>query len=556
MLLPEQRRWFDALEDSLEPWERERIDEEELEDAFSRNVTFGTGGIRALMGVGPNRLNRLTVAQASCGLSRHLLKSCAASPSVVVAYDTRRHSREFAQTAVRTLAHAGVRAAMFEGPQPTPVLSYAVRALGANAGVVITASHNSMEYNGYKVYGPEGEQATEKLALSIQAEMATVDPFEVQIADEDEAFAQGSVSWVPQEVVRGYESAVLQQSVGVGCAGLRVVYSALNGTGIASARHMLDRIQASYSCVPEQSEPDGTFPTCPAPNPEHERAMRMAMEQALAEGADLAIANDPDADRIGVAMRCGNEMRLLTGDEVSLLLLDFVCQATTLPQDPIAMTTIVSSPLLDSIASANGIALRRTLTGFKYIGEQLNALERQGRLGDFVLGVEESCGYLRGSYVRDKDGLIALVLACEMTAWHKQHGRDLASALDDIYQRYGYMVSHQISHELPGVDGRNAIHETMCELRERSCETMAGLKVIRVVDYQQKAKMPGDSSQVLPPANVVEFDLEHGCRLIIRPSGTEPKVKAYCFAGGGTLREAQERLSAMVSYTKDILKVE
>ena len=553
MLPPDQRRWFDALEDSLEPWEFERIDDEELEDAFSRNVTFGTGGIRALMGVGPNRLNRLTVARASHGLSRYLLRSCGADSLVVVAYDTRRHSREFALATVRTLACSGIRAVMFKDPQPTPVLSYAVRKLGAMAGVVITASHNSMEYNGYKVYGPEGEQATERLAQSIQAEMAAVDPFEVPLADDD-ALLSEDVVWVSQEIVRGYEEAVLRQSVGVGCAGLRVVYSPLNGTGIASARHMLDHIRAEYSCVPEQSGPDGTFPTCPAPNPEHERAMRLAMRQALSEDADLAVANDPDADRIGVAMRHGSEMRLLTGDEVSLLLLDFLCQTTSLPPSPIAMTTIVSSPLLDSIASANGIALRRTLTGFKYIGEQLNVLERQGRLGDFVLGVEESCGYLRGSYVRDKDGLIALVLACEMAAWHKAHGRDLASALDDLYGRYGYMVSHQISHELPGVDGRSAIHEMMRELREKPCQTMAGLKVMCVVDYQQETKMPGDPSQTLPPANVIEFDLEHGCRLIVRPSGTEPKVKAYCFAGGRTLRETQGRLSAMVSYTKDILR--
>ena len=540
------KRWSDELAGDVEPWELERAaSASEREDAISRDVTFGTGGIRALMGIGPNRLNRLTVARASAGLASYLRGAGIARPLVVIAYDTRRHSFDFARVAAGAFAAAGVRALLFEEPCATPLLSFAVPHLQADAGVVITASHNPMEYNGYKVYDRLGDQATDEFAHAVQAAISTFDPFEVPICPFDEALEQGLVGWVDPDVNRRYLDAVLAQSAGIDCGEISVVYSPLNGCGLAPAKVVLQERSVRHEFVEPQCEPDGTFATCPKPNPELEDAMRLAMEQAIAHGADLALANDPDVDRIGVAVRCEDGMRLLTGDEVGLLLTDFVCNATELPQHPIAITTIVSSPLLDAIANEAGVALRRTLTGFKYVGEQINLLEAQGREREFVIGVEESCGYLRGTYVRDKDGVVSLMLVCELAAWHARHGRSLLDALDRLYERYGYLVSHQVSVELKGIEGRQAMDQLMTRLRTTPPTQVGGLEVLSTLDYEGGAPMPGDPSQTLPPANVYQLDLVDGCRLIMRPSGTEPKIKAYCFARGNSKVQAAERLIRM-----------
>ena len=539
-------RWEQALLADVEPWEVARAKQpSEREDAVSRDVSFGTGGIRALMGIGPNRLNRLTVARASAGLAAYLLGTCDHQPKVVVAYDTRCHSLDFARIAAGALAAAGVHACVFAGPCATPLLSFAVPRLGADAGVVITASHNPMEYNGFKVYGSSGDQATNELAHAVQVAIREQDPFRVPVEPFEEGVSAGRISQVDSSMQDDFVQSVLAQSTGVSCSDLPVAYSPLNGCGLGPVSATLDARGVRYVLVEEQCEPDGTFRTCPRPNPELPEAMSRTMACARAHGADLALANDPDVDRLGVAVIRPEETRLLTGDEVGLLLLDFLCTSVRLPEHPIALATIVSSPLLDAIAQAAGVELRRTLTGFKYIGEQINLLESQGRADDFVVGVEESCGYLRGTYLRDKDGVVALMLVCEMAAWHKAHGRDLIDALELLYERYGHLVSRQVSIELPGIEGRHEMDDLMSRLRSNPPTEVGGMRVVATCDYLNGAPMPGDTSQTLPPANVVQQDLVDGCRLIVRPSGTEPKVKAYCFAHGSTRAQALERLASM-----------
>lgn len=539
-------RWERELLADAEPWELMRAaDESEREDAISRDVSFGTGGIRALMGIGPNRLNRLTVARASAGLAAYLHEVCDYVPSVVIAYDTRYHSADFARVAAGTFAAAGVRALVFAEPCATPLLSFAVPRLGADAGVVITASHNPMEYNGYKVYGALGDQATNELAHAVQSAIREIDPFAVPVESLNQALSGGRVTWVDSSLKDDYVRAVLAQSTGVSCDNLSIAYSPLNGCGLGPVRAVLEARGVRYVLVDEQCEPDGTFATCPRPNPERADAMSLTMACATEHASDLALANDPDVDRIGVAVLRPDGMRLLTGDEVGLLLFDFICRVTTLPEHPVAITTIVSSPLIDAIAEQSGVELRRTLTGFKYVGEQINLLEEQGRVDDFIVGVEESCGYLRGSYLRDKDGVVSLMLVCEMAAWHKAQGRDLCDALEELYERYGHVVSRQVCIEFEGIEGRREMELLMSRLRTDPPAAVGGHALIGVRDYLGGAPMPGDPSQILPSANVVQLDCVDGCRLIVRPSGTEPKVKAYCFACGSTRIQAMERLALM-----------
>lgn len=550
MRLDQEYLWVDALSDECEDWEIAELDDEALRrDAFARSVSFGTGGIRAVMGIGPNRLNRITVAWATAGLAAHLLESCNHTPRVVIAYDTRIHSTSFSRVAAQALVAAGCVPILFGEPQPTPVLSFAVRHLGCDAGVVITASHNPMEYNGYKVYDNTGDQATNKLAGDIAARLATIDPLQVPLGDLEDALSRGAASWASDEVCDAYLKAVLEQSTGVDCRNLRVAYSPLNGTGITHARRVMDARGIDYVLVQEQVAPDGHFPTCPKPNPESSEAMRAVCALAVSTDADLALATDPDSDRIGVAVRHGDGMSQLTGDEVGLLLLDYLCGSGALPMHPVAISTIVSTPLLESVAKSYGVELRRTLTGFKYIGEQIDLLEHEGRAGDFLCGIEESCGYLRGTYARDKDGVVALMLVCEIAAWHKHQGRDLVEALDKLHDRYGYMTSRQVSLK---TDAKAVVAMVRAHLPHE----LGGIAVDRVLDYATGAPMPGDPGQVLPASDVLQLDLVGGSRVMIRPSGTEPKVKAYCFAAGTSSDEAAAKLESLTSAARELLSAE
>ena len=542
-----KKRWVEALYNESEAWEVSELDDAELcEDAFSRNVSFGTGGIRALMGIGPNRLNCLTVAWATAGLAAHLCNSCHQTPRVVIAYDTRIHSKLFAMVTARTLAATGCSAIVFKEPQPTPILSFAVRQLACDAGVVITASHNPMEYNGYKVYDHTGNQATDALANAIAEKMECIDPFQVASEDFDSASERGLITWASNEVVSTYLDAVLEQSTKIDCSNLRVAYSPLNGTGLKPVVHILNEMRVAYMLVEDQILPDGSFPTCPKPNPESPEAMHAVCDLAHNGLADLALANDPDADRIGVAARHADTLRMLTGDEVGLLLLDFLCNVVPHTGQPVVTSTIVSTPLLEAIAERNGVGLRRTLTGFKYVGEQMGLLEREGRINDFLCGIEESCGYLRGSHVRDKDGIVSLMLICEMAAWHKRQGRDLIAAVEDLYERCRHVVSQPVSL-------RTNAAAVVNSLRMNLPHELGGISVDRVLDYKNGAPMPGDSTQTLPASNVLQFDLNDGSRIMIRPSGTEPKVKAYCFAAGKSSDEAKTQLERLSDAVKQLL---
>ena len=551
-------KWVNALSDDVEDWEREQLlDSLSLDDAFSHELSYGTGGVRALMGIGPNRLNRLTVGQISAGLAEHLynLEERSGEPLVVIAYDTRVHSKQFAYVTACVLAARHVRVMVFPKYQPTPVLSFAIRHLEADAGVVITASHNAMAYNGYKVYDGMGGQATNQWTESIQSYMRTIDPFAVDSIDFDYGLQEGLISWCDDGVVQAYLHNVLLQSTETDCSNVLVSYSPLHGTGLFAVSTVLNARNIAFSTVDEQSVPDGTFPTCPRPNPEVRDAMRMVMDDAIKRSSDIAVATDPDADRVGVAARDENgRMQLLTGDEVGLLLFDYLCQTLPKRVSLVAATTIVSSPLFDAIASHYGIELRRTLTGFKYIGEQINYLEVQHRVTDFFFGAEESCGYLRGSYVRDKDGVVALLLVCEMTAWNKRMGRSLFDALHAIYQRYGYMVSRQVSVEQSiGARNERNSQRVLSDLRESQPKAMGGVPVAGIVDYALGAPMPGDATQVLPRADVLEFQLDCQCKVLIRPSGTEPKIKAYCFASADSLNAASARLDAIAECVQQLL---
>ena len=564
----DKQRWLNELQNDAEPWEFERFQgPTEQEAAFSGELHFGTGGIRELMGIGPARMNRVTIARTARGLAAYLLQHADSEKtliSVVVAYDSRRHSEDFARITAGVLAADGIHVYLFDHCASTPVLSFAVRELGCDAGVVITASHNPMEYNGFKVYGPTGDQATEVLARGVQARIEEVPMFPALAQKEiDKGVAAGEIELIGEGLVDQFVHAVLGQSMGVACSNIKVVYSPLNGTGLGPAKRIFTTRGIDYKVIDAQREPDGTFPTCPKPNPENPRAMHLAMVRARLDGADIAVASDPDADRLGVAVNHGGEMRLLTGNEVALLLLDFLCKiGKTIAgatgeaenQTPVAVTTIVSTPLADAIAQANGIELRRTLTGFKYVGEQVDLLEQKGQVDRFLLGFEESCGYLRGSYVRDKDAAVALLLTCEMTAWHKAQGRDLVDALGDIYRRYGYMADQQVSCELP----RKEIAATMLRVRAHMPEKFADIPVARVIDYSKGAPMPvagtaKPSNQTLPPSNVLEFRLTDGSKVMLRPSGTEPKVKAYVFAAGSSQDEADEKLTALCEGVEALL---
>ena len=551
-------RWHKALYGSPEGWEIASIDAPDVSEDSSDGIRFGTGGIRCLMGAGPNRMNRLTVGRAAQGVANWLKKrACGSELLVAIGHDTRVHSEEFATLVACVLAANDVRALLLRGAQPTPVLDYAVREHGCDAGVVITASHNPREYNGLKVYDSAGVQATDGMAAAIQSEIERVDPFEsVRQIGYDEALASGAVTFSGERLLTEYREHVLEQRLGVDCSGLRVVYSPLNGTGLPYVTHVLSALNTRWSIVESQAQEDGTFPNCPKPNPENLRAMRPGMELLRNESADLFLATDPDADRVGVACMDNGSPRLLTGDEVGLLLLDFMCRyRVEAGAVPVAVTTIVSSPLADTIADGNSCELRRTLTGFKYVGEQIGEIESSGK--EFLVGFEESDGYLRGGYVRDKDGINAAMLACELAAYYKSMGMTLADALEELYRRYGYVTGRQLTFPFPAEDGCRAMTTLMGALRERGPAALGRLAVVGVVDYLHGARMPvvgGTTQSRLPQADVLEWRLEGGSRVLVRPSGTEPKLKCYVFAMGVSQDDACRTLSDLCDGVTSVIQ--
>ena len=527
-----------------------------VEDAFFQDLEFGTAGLRGVLAAGSNRMNVHTVAAATQGLA-DWLNANFSDPSVAVARDSRNKGELFCQVVAGVLAANGVRALLYPRIEPTPALSFAVRDLGCSVGINVTASHNPAAYNGYKVYGPDGCQITTQAARDIQAAIKRVDVFrDVKQAPFEEALAGGRAAWIGEDTLDRFVDAVAEQSrkVAVPADGtdLKLVYTPLNGTGLECVTRILERIGLTdVTVVSEQAQPDGDFPTCPYPNPEIREALQRGLDLCDEVHPDLLLATDPDADRVGIAVPHAGAYALMTGNEVGILLADWLARrAADEGQDlgrKVVVSTIVSSSMLDELARARGFELRRTLTGFKYIGEQIGLLEAAGEKDRYLFGFEESYGYLAGTHVRDKDAVVASMLICEMARDYKAAGLDLVEAMDALYRELGYYKNATISLSYPGAEGAAQMKAIMARLRAEQAAELGGFAVEGTVDYAPGAAMPilggkagEDAAQTLPGANVFEFQLSGGNKLIIRPSGTEPKIKAYVFAKGATPEEASE----------------
>ncbi len=524
-------------EDLREDLEVLRGNPQEVADRFKGNLVFGTGGLRGLMGAGPTRMNVYTVAQATAGLAA-LLKQRNASPSCAVAYDTRQHSALFAQIAASLLANRGIHVHLFQEPVPTPMLSYAVRHLRCDGGLVITASHNPAGYNGYKVYEKDGCQ----IGIETAALLSSLIAMEPGLPDLPMKQAEEASEWilpVAREVFASYEEAVLRQSVLPPAHPLHVVYSPLHGTGGGPVGRVLGRVpQIKLTFVPEQSEPDGRFPTCPKPNPELPEAMSLAASLTLAEGADLCLVTDPDCDRVGVGVRCAKGIRLLSGNEVGILLLHFLCDSLAtqkrMPARPVAVKTLVTAPQASAIAKDYGVELRDTLPGFKFIGAEIARLEEEGGESRFLFGFEESAGYLAGTYVRDKDAVCACLLICELASAYLAKGMTLSDALSSLDQRYGHHVSRLVSIHLEGPGALEKMKRAMDTLR--SATRLGPFQALKKTDY-----LASDTG--FPAADILRFDLESTGCVIIRPSGTEPQIKAYLNVAGHSQSKAAALLA-------------
>ncbi|MDO4183556.1 MAG: phospho-sugar mutase [Coriobacteriia bacterium] len=537
-----------------------------IKDAFYQDLAFGTAGLRGIIGAGPNRMNIYTVGKATQGLANYLNANFE-NPSVAVARDSRNKGELFCQVVAGVLAANGISCSMYPRIEPTPALSFAVRDLQASAGICMTASHNPAPYNGYKVYGPDGCQITTQAAKDIQAAINKVDAFaDVKRIPFQEALDSGLARWTGEDTLDRFIAAVETQSLEAGSpeTDLSVVYTPLNGTGLECDQRIFEFAQVNnVTLVPEQAQPDGNFPTCPYPNPEIREALAKGLELCETAGTDLLLATDPDADRVGVAVRHNGEYVLVSGNEMGVLLLDYVCRARQARGEDlgrgVAVSTIVSTAMLDQMAADYGFQLRRTLTGFKYIGEQIGLLEAAGQADRYIFGFEESYGYLAGTHVRDKDAIVASLLICQMARYYKGQGQTLVDALEALYAKYGFHKNKTLSFEYPGAAGAQQMAAIMQGFRTNTPAEVAGLKVQNTVDYAECATMPyvgtglGDAAQTLPAANVFEMQLEGGNKLIMRPSGTEPKVKAYIFATAPTNAEALQVLANMEAAVRELM---
>ncbi len=554
---PEQKSELEALAG----------DSEALQDAFYRELSFGTAGLRGIIGLGPNRMNVYTIGKATQGLADYLTAHYD-NPSVAIARDSRNMGEVFVRAAASVLAANGVTAYVYPEIQPTPALSFAVRDLGCSAGINVTASHNPAEYNGYKVYGDDGCQIASEMAKEIQETIDNLDFFEsVKTTDFDSACKAGTIQWIDDAVIDHFIDTVAAQSVEDADSkpqdALKVVYTPLNGTGLKCVLRILERVGINdVTVVPEQRDPDGNFPTCLYPNPEAREALELGLRLCDEVKPDILLATDPDADRVGIAIPHNGEYVLLTGNEVGVLLLDYLSQRRKERGEDLskklAVTTIVSTLMPDAQAREYGFELRRVLTGFKYIGGQIARLEDAGHVEDFFFGFEESYGYMSGAHVRDKDAINACMLICQMAQWHKNNGRDLVEAMEALYQHYGYYLNRTINVSYPGSVGAKKMAETMDGLRTSAPKEIAGYPVKEFKDYAQGITMPAVNYndfevQSLPSANVLEFSLDEGIKLLIRPSGTEPKIKAYVFAKGETREQAEELLEKLSAAANKLL---
>ena len=556
----EYKRWMDfELEDPALRRELESIagDDEQIKDRFAVALKFGTAGLRGVLGAGSNRMNIYVVRQATQGLA-NWVKTQGGSQLVAISYDSRINSDLFAKTAACVLAANGIRVRIYDALMPVPALSFATRYYHANAGIMVTASHNPAKYNGYKAYGPDGCQMTDEAAAVVYEQIQNTDILEgAKWMPFEDAMAQGLVEYVGEDCKEALYAAIESRSVRPGLcksAGLKLVYSPLNGSGLVPVLRILKDIGIEdVTVVPEQREPDGNFPTCPYPNPEIFEALRLGLELAEKSGADLMLATDPDADRVGIAVRCPDgSYELLSGNEVGVLLLDYICAARiesgTMPKDPVAVKSIVSTPLADAVAAHYGVEMRNVLTGFKWIGDQIARLEAVGEQERFIFGFEESYGYLAGSYVRDKDAVVGSMLICEMAAYYRSIGSSIKERLEQIYSQYGRYLNKVDSYEFPGLSGMDTMAGIMASLRQDSPKEFAGYPVEQVIDYQ-KPEQTG-----LPAANVLIYRLSGGASVVVRPSGTEPKIKTYFTTLGKDLAEAEAQKQRLAEALQPILK--
>lgn len=524
-------------------------DEAKQEDAFYRDLAFGTGGLRETIGAGTNRMNVYTVAKASQGLSDYLVKTYGANASVSIGYDSRIKSDVFAKEAASVFAANGVKVNIWPRLLPVPTLSFATRFLKTSAGVMITASHNPSKYNGYKVYGADGCQITTEAATHILAEIEKLDIFsDVKRMDFDEAVAVGMISYISDDVLSAFIEEVKNQSVLFGedvNKDVAIVYSPLNGTGLEPVTRTLKEMgYSNITVVAEQEMPDGNFPTCPYPNPEIKEAMALGMEYAKKNNADLLLATDPDCDRVGIAVKDvkgvagpAGEYVLLSGNETGMLLLDYICSQRVkhgkMPDDPVMIKTIVTMDMGEQIAKNYGVRTVNVLTGFKFIGEQIGYLEKEGKEDSYIFGFEESYGYLSGGYVRDKDAVDGAFLICEMFSYYASKGISLLDKLNELFEKYGYCLNTLHSYEFEGSAGFAKMQGIMKKFRESvgAGDIFGGKKILSVLDYSK-------GLDGLPKSDVLKYLLEDNCSVVIRPSGTEPKLKTYISVSAPTKEDA------------------
>ena len=559
MYLDDYKRWATAeLEDGKLTQELKQIegDDEQIKDRFAVALKFGTAGLRGVLGAGTNRMNIYVVRQATQGLA-NWVKTQGGTQTVAISYDSRINSDVFAKNAACVLAANGIKVRIYDALMPVPALSFATRYYHANAGIMITASHNPARYNGYKAYGPDGCQMTDDAAAVVYAEIQKTDVLTgAKLVSFEEGLSSGMIQYVGDDCKEALYDAIKARSVRPGLcktAGLKLVYSPLNGSGLVPVTRVLHDIGIDdITIVPEQKDPDGNFPTCPYPNPEIFEALRLGLELAEKNGADLMLATDPDADRVGIAIRCPDgSYQLVSGNEVGVLLLDYICQGRiekgTMPANPVAVKSIVSTPLADKVAASYGVEMRNVLTGFKWIGDQIARLEAAGEVERFIFGFEESYGYLAGPYVRDKDAIIGSMLICEMAAYYRSIGSSIKERLEAIYAKFGRYLNKVDSFEFPGLSGMEKMAGIMDGLRKAPPKEIGGYAVTRVTDYKDTEKTG------LPSANVLIYDLEGGATVVVRPSGTEPKIKTYFTTLGKDLTEAQAQKDKLAEALKPLL---
>ena len=554
--------------DLISELEEIRDNDSEIYERFYQELKFGTAGLRGIIAAGTNRMNVYTVRRATQGLANFLNKNYE-KPSVAISHDSRIKADLFSMEAARVLAANGIKAYISRELEPTPVVSYAVRELKASAGIMVTASHNESIYNGYKCYGNDGCQMTDVSANAVYDEIVKVDYFngDIKLIDFEEGLQNGMIEWISDELYETYLENVRKQSVNPDVckdSGLKVVYTPLNGAGNKLVREILSRIGINdVTVVPEQEMPDGNFPTCKYPNPETKEALKLGLELSEKTGADLLLATDPDSDRVGIAVKTKNGgYRLMTGNETGILLMNYLLSTRqakgTLPERPVAVKTIVTSKLAEKICAAYGCELKNVLTGFKYIGEQILLLEQKHEESRYVFGFEESYGYLAGTYVRDKDAVVASMLICEMAAYYNTLGKNLDEVMTEIYEKFGYYINRTDSYKFEGSTGMQKMSEIMTALRSSHPTEINGFKVTEVADYLEsytKNISTGEQTEIhLPKSNVLSYSLDNGGGVIVRPSGTEPKIKVYVTAVGNSNETAVATAQNMADAMKEFMK--